>query len=932
MADTTALNEQEQALGKLKEKEISLDEGFRYSLLGRLQQDCDYYLRNSQIKHLWANDIKEHIQTMKDLYNSFTPSEKPEWISMQDIEKYEQEMVTPYEQWLERVNKNGIDLILVADEYKDERMCMTAVEQNGYALEYVNYPSNNLTSEDYKKICKTAIKQGPLALKYVKYKNILTPEDYKEICMSAVQKGGFTLKYIDNHYLSPEDYKEILITAMQNGAVLRQEDIQTTEIIKTAVNYDGYNLRYVRNQPIPYEDYKEICMLAIKQDPLALKYAYHELNECKLQLTPEDYNEISMAAVKQNGNAFQYVREQTPELCMEAVKRSGLMLRLVDNQTPEICIEAIKNNPKSISFVNDGLKNNEEIKKGIKERIFDTNELNVEEKKVLNKSAVIFNNLSDYTDELRQIGMYKELRDLYLSDPDNIEYLNEEIKRNKQFLYVANHKEAFGFNRHLEFQLENKSNQLPEYEINELNELKYKIELNNDQLVDEILNLNITDVKKLEKLTDTAEENLYRLEKFSGVNELLQMDQSEEISLPGRLKNYYISQNIINDLCDSPYNYVELSPEIQSSKEIQKFVLDTIDLETRYEYLDSIQKNLGLENRFIIPLKQRYLSYLEGFKDTPLYENATKEMLVTKEGRSFVHDRLNKINDFLDLTTNDQDFKDFSTYTTRLFTIENAIEQRNLDLEDLQFDKDALSNSLDDLSKQKPRFWQFNRKNELKKSILKTEHELHTTDKKIQDIKEDIKKLEVDKVDLKTTLSSDKYFKISESLHNIDDLKLVTSYSIISNLQKYQDYFVQDKETLESALAHNPYNQSLEMNIKINSSSITGIDKQLSDINEVLKQAESHPGKYDLQINFDIDDNRIIKNQCIDQSDIKKISSELASNSKTAILKLAKNMIKDQGDDQKERMDQIDNITNKLNEPVEEVIEMDVAIKPAIAF
>ena len=829
--------------------------------------------------------------------------------------------------WLEQVKIDGMNLRNVPDTLQTSEVCLAAINQDSDALQFVKYPSNKLTSEDYKEICKTAIKQNFFTTEYVKYKNILTPLDYKEICMSAVLESGATLMYIDNHYLSPEDYNEICITAMKNGGILRDTYVQTPEIIKAAVNYDGYNLENVHNQSMPYEDYKEICMLAIKQNPLALKFVNYKQNEYKLNLTFEDYNEISMTAVKQNAEAFEYVREQTPELCMEAVKRSGQMLQWVDDQTPEICIEAIKSNPKAIRFISDELQNNKEIKNCIKETIFNTNGLDV------SKSATIYNNINDYTYGLKKIGMYEELRDLYLSDPDNIEYLNEEIQRNRQFIYVVNHKEEFMFNEEINHLLENKPNQLSEYDINELNELKYKIELNNDHTVNVIINLDTIDENRLKKSFNSAKVNLSKLEEFSGVNELLQnIDQIEDKSFSDDLKTYDINEDVINSLRQTPYNYIELPLETQYVKEVQKFVLDTIDLETRYEYLESIQGSLGYEDRFIVPLKQRYLSYLEGFKDTPLYENATKEMLVTKEGRSFVHDRLNKINDFLDLTTNDHDFKDFSTYTTRLFTIENTIEQRNLDLENQQLDKDTLSNSLDDLSKQKPRFWQLNKKNELKKSILKTEDELHATDKKIHDIKEDIKKLEVDKADLKTTLSSDKYLKISESLHNIDDLKLVTSYSIINNLQKYQDHFNQDKETLESALAHNPYNQSLEMNIKINSSNITGIYKQLSNINEILKQAESNPGKYDLQINFDIDDNRIIKNQCIDQSDIKKISSELASNSKTAILKLAKNMIKDQGEDQKERIEQIDNITNKLNEPVEEVIEMDVAIKPAIVF
>ncbi len=66
---------------------------FDYQLLGRLQQDCEYYLgfgaRNK--KHLWALDEAAQIQKMKDVYAALP--EKPEWISLADIEMYEQAML-----------------------------------------------------------------------------------------------------------------------------------------------------------------------------------------------------------------------------------------------------------------------------------------------------------------------------------------------------------------------------------------------------------------------------------------------------------------------------------------------------------------------------------------------------------------------------------------------------------------------------------------------------------------------------------------------------------------------------------------------------------------------------------------------------------------------------------------------------------------------
>lgn len=65
---------------------------YKYQLLSRLQMDCKYFLTHPNEKHLWAENVSEHIEAMKTLYNSFSDKEKPEWLSMNDIEKYEKEM------------------------------------------------------------------------------------------------------------------------------------------------------------------------------------------------------------------------------------------------------------------------------------------------------------------------------------------------------------------------------------------------------------------------------------------------------------------------------------------------------------------------------------------------------------------------------------------------------------------------------------------------------------------------------------------------------------------------------------------------------------------------------------------------------------------------------------------------------------------------
>ena len=68
---------------------------YRYMLLDRLKQDCEYFLGNGNgnTEHsLWAKDINEQIEKMKEIYNSFSEEEKPDWITLEDINNYEKRM------------------------------------------------------------------------------------------------------------------------------------------------------------------------------------------------------------------------------------------------------------------------------------------------------------------------------------------------------------------------------------------------------------------------------------------------------------------------------------------------------------------------------------------------------------------------------------------------------------------------------------------------------------------------------------------------------------------------------------------------------------------------------------------------------------------------------------------------------------------------
>lgn len=80
-----------------------------YQLLSRLKADCDYFLGagGRAEKHLWAGNVDEQIAKMRELYAALP--EKPEWLTMEDIDRYAQRMEPFYEVVVYHHFENGFD-------------------------------------------------------------------------------------------------------------------------------------------------------------------------------------------------------------------------------------------------------------------------------------------------------------------------------------------------------------------------------------------------------------------------------------------------------------------------------------------------------------------------------------------------------------------------------------------------------------------------------------------------------------------------------------------------------------------------------------------------------------------------------------------------------------------------------------------------------
>ena len=62
--------------------------------------------------------------------------------------------------------------------------------------------------------------------------------------------------------------------------------------------------------------------------------------------------EAALKRVSYDGDALQYVKEQTADICLKAVEKNAYALRYVKEQTVDICLKAVKKNAYALRYVN----------------------------------------------------------------------------------------------------------------------------------------------------------------------------------------------------------------------------------------------------------------------------------------------------------------------------------------------------------------------------------------------------------------------------------------------------------------------------------------------------------------------------------------------------------------------------------------------------
>ncbi|ARF12490.1 protein of unknown function DUF4116 [Klosneuvirus KNV1] len=275
---------------------------------------------------------KSHIEIdikNSKLNNDFLNFVNDETISENQTIMINSDSVSLYE----KIKKDPLILKDINDNNKTESLCILAVEENIYALEYV--PTNML-----KDIYMYLLKEH-----YNIFNNIPEHLITQEFCNIAVDINVNNISNIPEQFKT-EDLCNIVIAQIDelesccDGLIFFNipNKYKTKELCEYIVQRHGCEIDSVPDELKT----KELCELAVKNDWYALQYIPDILKT----------KTICELAVKNEGRALQYVPDnlKTKEICEFAIINNGYALQYVpDNlKTKELCILAVKNNSGTI--------------------------------------------------------------------------------------------------------------------------------------------------------------------------------------------------------------------------------------------------------------------------------------------------------------------------------------------------------------------------------------------------------------------------------------------------------------------------------------------------------------------------------------------------------------------------------------------------------
>ena len=175
---------------------------------------------------------------------------------------------------------------------------LAAVEQNGWAIQYIKNPSEQVQL--------AAVEHYGIVLRYIK-----NPSE--QVQLAAVKQDGYAIRYIKN----PSEQMQ-LAAVRQNGLAITDIKNPSEQVKLAAVRENGMAIEYIKN---PSE---QVQLAAVKQSGYAIQYIDNPSEQVKL------------AAVAQAGYAIQHIVFPSEEVQLAAVRQNKYAIEYIKNPYPSV--------------------------------------------------------------------------------------------------------------------------------------------------------------------------------------------------------------------------------------------------------------------------------------------------------------------------------------------------------------------------------------------------------------------------------------------------------------------------------------------------------------------------------------------------------------------------------------------------------------------
>ena len=175
---------------------------------------------------------------------------------------------------------------------------LAAVEQNGWAIEYIHNPSEEIQL--------AAVEHAGQAIRYIK-----NPSE--KVQLAAVKQDGWAIRSIN----SPSEQMQ-LAAVRQNGWAIEGIKNPSEQIQLAAVRENGMAIEYIKN---PSE---QIQLAAVEQNCWAIQYIKNPSEQ------------VQLAVVEQNGYAIKYIVFPSEEVQLAAVRQNEDAIEYIKNPYPSV--------------------------------------------------------------------------------------------------------------------------------------------------------------------------------------------------------------------------------------------------------------------------------------------------------------------------------------------------------------------------------------------------------------------------------------------------------------------------------------------------------------------------------------------------------------------------------------------------------------------